>query len=177
MSKDLSWKKTKEEHYKAGWRKMVRKSFDFPNGYKADYDIIDDGDAVCALVLTEDSKVILEKIYRPGPEKILFELPGGGLEKGESPTEGIKRELLTEIGYKGEVEFVTSLYDDAYSNRVRHCFVIKNSKNIQEATPEEDEGDIEIVEMSIEEFKKHLRSGQLTDVEVGYLALDYLKLL
>lgn len=177
MTRDLSWKKVKEVQYKAGWRKLVRKSFDFPNGYKADYDINNDGDAVCALVITKASKVVLEKIYRPGPEKILLEMPGGGLEKDETPIEGMGRELLAEIGYKGDIELVASIYDDAYSNRVRHCFVIKNSKKVQEPEPEEDEGEIEVVETSLEEFRKHLRSGQLTDIEVGYLCLDHLNLL
>ena len=174
---DISWKKVKEEKYTVGWRKIVKKSFDFPNGYKADYDIADDGDAVCALVLTKDNKVVLEKIYRPGPEKILLEMPGGGLEREETPQEGMERELLTEIGYKGEVEFIASVYDDAYSNRIRHCFVIRNSKKIQEPEPEEDEGGIGVVKMTLDDFKKHLKSGQLTDIEVGYLALDYLNLL
>ncbi len=36
---------------------------------------------------------------------------------------------------------------------------------------------MEVVEVSLEEFRDHLRSGQLTDVELGYLALDHLKLL
>lgn len=174
---DISWKKVKEEKYKVGWRNLIKKSFDFPNGYKADYDIVNDGDAVCALVLTSDNRVVLEKIYRPGPEKILLEMPGGGLEKDETPSEGMKRELLTEIGYKGDVEFIASVYDDAYSNRVRHCFIIKNSRKIQEPKPEEDEGDIEVLEMSLEDFRKHLKSGMLTDIEVGYLALDHLGLL
>lgn len=177
MSKDLNWKKIKEEPYKAGWRKLVRKTFDFPSGYKADYDISNDGDAVCALVITKDNKVVLEKIYRPGPEKILLEMPGGGLEKNETPIEGMERELLTETGYKGDIEFVASVYDDAYSNRIRHCFVIKNSEKVQEAEPEEDEGNIEVVEILLEDFRNHLKSGQLTDIEVGYLALDHLNLL
>ncbi len=31
--------------------------------------------------------------------------------------------------------------------------------------------------MSLEDFRNHLRSGELTDVEIGYLALDHLGLL
>ncbi|MCX6705394.1 MAG: NUDIX domain-containing protein, partial [Candidatus Woesebacteria bacterium] len=106
-----------------------------------------------------------------------LEMPGGGLEKEETPQEGMERELLKEIGYKGDVEFIASVYDDAYSNRIRHCFVIKNSKKVQEPMPEADEGDIEIVEISLADFREHLKSGQLTDIEVGYLVLDHLKLL
>jgi hypothetical protein len=31
--------------------------------------------------------------------------------------------------------------------------------------------------MDLDKFRDLLRSGQMTDIEVGYLALDYLKLL
>ncbi len=52
----------------------------------------------------------------------------------------------------------------------------KNCKKVKEPKREFDEF-MEIVEMSLEEFREHLRSGQLSDVELGYLALDHLKLL
>lgn len=41
---------------------------------------------------------------------------------------------------------------------------------------EEDE-DCEIVEMDLQDFRKHLRVSQLTDVESGYISLDFLNLL
>jgi hypothetical protein len=57
-------------------------------------------------------------------------------------------------------------------------FIAKNCIKVSEPrTTEEDEKFVEIIEMSLEDFRKHLRSGQLTDVESGYLALDYLGLL
>lgn len=174
---DISWKKIKEEKYKAGYRSIVKKTFDFPNGYKADYDVLDDGDAVCILVLTSDEKIILVKIYRPGPEKILLEMPGGLVNRDENFSKAAERELLEETGYKGIMEFVGKVYDDAYSNRVRYCFVSKNSKKIEETEWEDDEGTMEIVKISLTDFRKHLRSGEMTDVEVGYLCLDYLNLL
>jgi hypothetical protein len=35
----------------------------------------------------------------------------------------------------------------------------------------------EVVLMSLNEFRKLLRSGKMTDIEVGYLGLDFLGLL
>ena len=35
----------------------------------------------------------------------------------------------------------------------------------------------ETVLVSLDEFRRHLRTGQLTDVDLGYLALDHLGLL
>lgn len=33
---------------------------------------------------------------------------------------------------------------------------------------------IQVIEVSLDEFRAHLRAGSLTDVETGYLCLDYL---
>lgn len=169
-------KKTKEEPYKAGWRKMIRKTSTLLNGQVADYDTRDDGRCVSVLVLTPENKVVLVKVFRPGPEKVLIEIPGGFINKDEEPIEAAKRELLEEIGYSGDFELVGETIDDAYSNCIRYGVVVRNAKKVQEPEWEEDE-ESEIVEMDLKEFRNHLRSGQLTDVEMGYLALDYLKLL
>lgn len=175
---NLSWKKIKEEKYKAGYRKLVKRTFLLPNGVEANYDLLDDGNDLCILALTPDNKVVLSKVFRPGPEKVLLEMPAGMLHEGEDPKKKADDELLEETGYKGKMEFIGTLIHDAYSNKIRYCFVAKNCVKIQEpTTTEEDEKFVEVVEMSVSDFRKHLKSGELTDVEVGYLALDYLDLL
>jgi len=176
MTSDLTWLKLKEEPYRAGFRKMIKKKFRLLNGKVQDYDIKDEGQTCCALVLTVDNHVVLVKVFRPGPEKVLMEMPGGFIDQDEKPNEAVVREILEETGYKGFVELVGTCLDDAYSNCIRHIFVIKNAKKVQEPQWEDDEQG-EIVIMTMPEFKNHLRSGQLTDVEAGYLALDHLKIL
>lgn len=176
MAKDLAWKKVSEEPYKAGWRKMLHKTFILLNGRKAEYDLKDEGTTVNILALTPENKVILVNVFRPGPEKVLKELPAGFVNKDEEPLKAAKRELLEETGYSGDFELVGQTLDDGYSNCVRNCFVARNCKKVQEPQWEEDE-ECEIVEMDLKDFRNHLRSGQLTDIEIGYLALDHLNLL
>lgn len=176
MPKELNWKKINEEPFKAGWRKMLHKKFVLLNGKEAEYDTRDDGRAVCGLVLTPENKVILVKVFRPGFEKVVMEMPGGYVKPDEDPIVSAKRELLEETGYRGDFELVGETFDDAYSNCVRYCFVARNCKKVQEPEWEEDE-ECEIIEMDLSDFRNHLRSGQLTDVEIGYLALDHLNLL
>ena len=68
------------------------------------------------------------------------------------------------------------MVDCAYSTRIRHTFVARGCVKVQEPTPGEGESpELELV--SLREFREHLRSGQLTDVGPGYLALDHLGLL
>lgn len=174
MSKE--WKKIKEESYKAGWRKMLRKTFLLPNGKTLDYDIKNEPAACHIFALTPENNVILEKYFRPGTETINLEMPAGFVDAGEVPEISAKRELLEETGMEGQMELAGTSSDDAYSNTVRYTFVAKNCVRVKEPNIEDDE-DFEIVELTIDEFRKHLKSGLITHVESGYLALDHLGIL
>lgn len=171
-----SWIRVDEKLVKDGWRKVISRTYILPDGKQYEYEIKKEGIAVCVLPVTKEGKVILAKQFRVGPEKVLLELPGGGLEKGETPEQAIARELLEETGYAGKVQLVQVILDDAYSTRTRYAFVATDCVKVGEPQPDETEF-IEAVEMTIDEFRNHLRAGQLTDLETGYLGLDYLKLL
>ena len=170
-----TWKKIKEEPYKSGYRKMVKRVFEMPNGKIAEYDLINGGAPVCVFAVTKDQKVILVRQFRPAQERLLLELPGGGIEKGETPEQAAKRELSEETGYTGEFHFLGKSLQSAYDTLVRHNFIAVNCEKIQNTTDFEFE-ETEPVEMTIEEFKKHLHSCELTDVATGYMGLEYLKL-
>lgn len=170
------WKKTEETPFKAGFRRMLNRVFTLPDGATSDFDIKHEGPAAAVLAITESGNVVLAKQFRPGPEEILLELPGGNIEPGENAMEGVQREFLEETGYAGEFEFVGTCLDCAYSTMKRYCYVAKNCKKIQEANLDDNEF-IEVVEIPLQEFRELLRSGQMTDVEVGYLGLDHLNLL
>ncbi len=171
-----AWNKLLETPYRAGYRRMLKRAFETPDGRTVEFDIKDEGMPVCVLALTKTNHVVLAKQFRPGPEKILMELPGGGMEHGETPTEAITRELLEETGYSGKIQFVGTSLVSAYSTGIRYNFIATNCSRTHE--PKNDENEfIEAIEMPLEEFKKHLRSGELTDVTTGYLGLVYLSLL
>jgi ADP-ribose pyrophosphatase len=170
------WKRVDEKLVKDGWRKVISRTYILPNGKQYEYEIKKEGVAVCILPITKEGKVVLAKQFRVGPEKVLLELPGGGLEKGETPEQAIARELLEETGYAGNVQLVQTILDDAYSTRIRYAFVATDCVKVGEPQMDETEF-IEAVELTVDEFRTHLRAGQLTDLETGYLGLDFLKLL
>ncbi len=160
--------------YKSVIQKIIYK---LPDGTKSsDFYIKKVNPAACILALTKNNKVLLVRQYRPGPDEVFLELPGGYIEKDEKAEETMARELKEETGYEGKVKLVTICYDDAYSTMKRYCFVATGCQKVVEAKLEKDEF-AELVLLDLGEFRKLLQSGKMTDVEVGYLGLDYLNLL
>ncbi|PIW95257.1 MAG: NUDIX hydrolase [Candidatus Moranbacteria bacterium CG_4_8_14_3_um_filter_34_16] len=176
-TKVKKWKElSREIAFQKYGRKIEKVIYRLPDGTESDFYIKKEGPAICVLALTKNNEVILAKQFRPGPNEIILELPGGGTEKGETPEQAIERELLEETGYRGKVKLVTESLDCAYSTMRRKCFVATDCEKISE--PQNTSSEIcETVLLSLDKFRELLRSGKITDVEVGYLGLDYLGLL
>lgn len=171
-----AWKKLKQESLTIGFRKLLKVTFQLPDGRIADYVLKDEGRVACVLALTTHKQVVLARQYRPGPDAILLELPGGAVERGEAPQEAIGRELLEETGYSGDLQLAGVSYHCAYSKRQKYNFVATNCRRVQAPQNEANEF-IEVVEMPLADFRKHVRSGKFTDVEGAYMGLDFLGLL
>lgn len=157
-------------------RKVEKVRYELPDGTESDFYLKKEGPYFCILALTSDNEVILAKQFRPGPNEVLLELPGGGIQEGETPEQAIEREFLEETGYQGKAKLVTEAFDCAYSTARRYCFVATDCEKVAE--PQNTTSEItETVLLPLDKFRELLRSGKMTDIEVGYLGLDFLKLL
>lgn len=113
--------------------------------------------------------------FRPGPDKVLYELPGGYIECGEQVLAAARRELLEETGFGADLQYVGGCHYDAYSTAMKHCVVGRNAVIVSNPAPDEEEQiDVSIVPVS--DIRQFLRQGLLTDIDMGYLALDFLDL-
>ena len=72
---------------------------ELPDGRKAKREVIRHGNAVAILARRPDGKFVFVKQYRKAAEEALIEVIAGGLEAGEDPIEGAKRETAEETGY------------------------------------------------------------------------------
>ncbi|MGA5817153.1 NUDIX hydrolase [Kitasatospora sp. NPDC094028] len=158
-------------------RSVDRVEFELPDGRKEEFYLKSERPAGAVLALTSDRQVILARQYRPGPDQVLYELPGGFLEPGEQAPDAIARELLEETGYQGDVHAAGPYWLDAYSNSRRFAFFATDCIKVAEPTPERTEF-IDVVTFDLAEFRSRvLRRGEMTDTAAAYLALDVLNLL
>lgn len=159
-------------------KRLVKRRYKLPQQKSGDFYILDVAyTPVSILALTSDNQVILTKQFRPGPDKVLSELPAGSTDsKDEDPMDAAERELLEETGYKGQLEFVGTTFLEPYMNYRGHFYVAKDCVKVAEQQLDETEFiDVELVDLDT--FRRLLRSGEMTDVDGAYLCLDYLGLL
>ncbi|MDI5965451.1 NUDIX hydrolase [Streptantibioticus silvisoli] len=158
-------------------RSVDRVAFELPDGRREEFYLKREGPAGAVLALTPDRRVILARQYRPGPDRVMSELPGGFIEPGEQPARAVARELLEETGYQGEVRPVGQYWHDAYSSARRFAFLATDCVKVTEPTPQGTEF-IEVVTLTLDEFRTGvLRTGGMTDTAAAYLALEHLTLL
>ncbi|MFA9288456.1 MAG: NUDIX hydrolase [Weeksellaceae bacterium] len=166
MKQNLQWEKISE--IKQG--KEIIKTFKMPDGTIKSFPIRDQGLGASVVAKTPDNQFILVRQYRPGPERILHDLPGGDVDEGETPLEAAKRELLEEAGYTGDFEELGFDYTSAYSNEKMYSFLATNCKKVQE--PQLDDGEFAEVELvSLERLKEIAETGDITNSAPVYRAL------
>jgi ADP-ribose pyrophosphatase len=81
-----------------------------PNGRRSKREIVEHRGAVAVVAMVGNS-ILLERQYRHTAGKVMWEIPAGTLEEGESPVQAAARELEEETGYTAErVEELTHFY-------------------------------------------------------------------
>ena len=97
------------------------------NGEKAKREIVEHPGGVCIAALDEEQKLLFVRQFRYPYREIVLELPAGKLEKGQTPLENGKRELLEETGAVGR-EYITlgKLYPSpGYCGEIIHLYFCK----------------------------------------------------
>ncbi len=168
---------SREKIFEKYGRGIEKKVFRLPHGKEADFYLNSGHSSIACLALTKEKRVILVKQFRPGPKKILLELPGGGMSDDETIEQAMERELLEETGYRGKVQFLTSILPSAYAVYEKNALIVLDCEKVAEPKLEDNGEELEVVLLSLDEFRKHIRTGQMSDVEISYLCLDHLDLL
>ena len=122
-------------------------------------------DSVVVLPLWDDGQVTLVRQYRPPLDRVMLELPGGGLVKGGDPVAQARAELAEECGVEAaEVVPLTSVV--AFSGAVDARIHILLARGLRQVTsPGRDRHEfIEVVQMPFESLLQRVVAGELVDV-------------
>lgn len=171
------WKKLKDSKVYDGYRSIIKRTFELPNGKTMEYDIVEGGNFASIAALTEDEEVLLVKQFRPGPERVLMSTPSGYIDANEAPKDAAKRELLEETGYQAEDVFFKKRVTLPYGIGEQFCFVATGCIEIQGQRLDDTEF-IEVITMPLPKFKEKLRNAQDTEfynLTAAYLLLDHIQ--
>lgn len=161
----------------AGYLRLLERRFRLPSGAETRWDILDSGDTVAVVAITDAGRVVLARQFRPGPMVVLDELPGGFVDPEESPAAAAARELLEETGYEGQVRVVGQTWLSGAATVRRFAAVATDCRRVAAPLAAGHDEDCVPIEVTVEEFRAHLRTGALGDVDLAYLGLDALGLL
>jgi ADP-ribose pyrophosphatase len=135
-----------------------------PNRQTASKEIVEHPGGV-AVIPYQQGKVTLIKQFRKAVEETLYELPAGLLEAGEDPLGCAQRELEEETGYRAAcLEKVAEFYTSpGFTNEVLYIYLATDLTKY-ETQLDKDEF-IELEEMSVEDIKNKLFTGQFKDAK------------
>ena len=135
-----------------------------PNGNVAVWDFIGHKGAAAVVPVREDGKILMVRQYRNALDRETLEVPAGGLNGADEPTEeAAMRELEEETGYRCEkVEFLISIRTTvAFCNEKIDIYVAKDLIPSKQNLDEDEFIDVEAY--SVEELMEMIYSTKIQD--------------
>lgn len=128
-------------------------------------EIVEHLGAVGVVAVTDENKVILIKQFRKPIEQVIWEIPAGKLEIGESPKDCAIRELKEETGYSAKnIKLIHKFFTSAgFSNQKIYIFL---ATGLTKGDPDFDEDEIiEKYEVDIDEAQNMVIKNEIEDAK------------
>lgn len=116
---------------------VKRDRVEVPDGETTDYYRIDFGQGGVIALGVDDGDVIFVDLYRPRLGTRMLELPGGGIDPGESPEAAAKREFAEETGLVPEsARCLGSFHFSAWTRTTREIVWVDDFEPAPDIDPE-----------------------------------------
>ena len=130
-------------------------------------EIVEHQGAVAIVALTDDDKVVLIKQFRKPIEQVIWEIPAGKLEIGETPKECAIRELKEETGYSAKnIKLIHKFFTSSgFSNQKIYIFL---ATGLTKGEHKFDEDEIiEKYEIDINEARNMIIKNEIEDAKTA----------
>jgi len=149
--------------YATAWLSIREDQVRLPDGGRTTYSVVDCGQCVGALPFVDDDTVLLVRQHRYVAGRVTWEMPTGGVQRGESPVQALHRELAEEaqvaagrLDYLGAYHTSKSVMDET-----AHLYL---ARDLRPAAAQAD--DTEFIRIETVPFARALAmvcSGEIVD--------------
>lgn len=144
----------------------------FPNGTEHELEIVRHARSVVLIPIQDDGRVVLIRQYRHSVGRVLWEIPAGSLDPGESPEAGAARECEEEIGLApGRLERLGGLFPTpGYCDEEMVFFRASDLRAPAPNSPHRADEDeyIDVQPVTIAEARLMVTRGEIVDLKTAY---------
>ncbi|HZP68901.1 MAG TPA: NUDIX hydrolase [Pseudolabrys sp.] len=155
---------------------LVERNVEFKPGEAPEvYHAVSQSDYVAIVARTPEGRIPIVRQFRPAVENFTWELPAGMVDRGESPADCCRRELLEETGYPARTLHALGSYapDTARLSNKVHSFFVEAGPRAKNSAGEEG---IELKLVTPRELTTLILSGEFTlQLHLGALLLAGLR--
>lgn len=162
--------------YEDKWCTFYKDEVEFSEGTEGTHTVLARASGVAVLVVTKNQEVLLIKQYRYPVQSYEWELPGGGIDEGETMEEAAKREVKEESGLTITHLEQKATYLPLSSAASEKCTLFIAEVDIielPEAVYGKDEEIREIKVMPLADALEMVITGEITDPFTGQALLLY----
>lgn len=155
-----------EEIFAGALLNVRRETVRLGDGRLAQREIVGHVPAVAILAFDGQGRALLVRQYRKPLEEVLWEVPAGKMEAGETPEECAQRELAEEAGVTADrmVRVGRIATTPGFSDEVIHLFRAEGLRSAGEVSGDPDE-EIDAVPVEWAEVLRMVESGELWDAK------------
>ena len=132
------------------------------DGQDKGFYVLKSGDWAQALAITKKGEAVLVRQFRQGSRELSLELPGGVIEKGQTPLAAAQRELREETGYTAPKwrKLATFKPNPAVRNNLAHLFLAEEAE-LTETTEFDENEDLELITVPLARLKEMVMNGEI----------------
>lgn len=133
------------------------------SGRLHDFFVLECADWANVIALTDSNDVVLVRQFRAGTRSITLEIPGGSVEKGESPLAAVRRELREETGYAARSWKRIGLVHPNPAIQGNRCstYLARGCRPVGDLIPDEGE-DLAVEVVPLRRIPDLVRRGRIT---------------